>query len=54
MPELKKVFISHSHKDAPLASAFRDTLKQIFNNVDVAFSSDKTAGGGPQSETLGP
>ena len=49
MPELKKVFISHSHKDAPLASAFRDTLKQIFSNVDVAFSSDKTAGGGPQS-----
>jgi len=49
MPELKKVFISHSHKDEPLASAFRDTLKNIFSNVDVAFSSDKTAGGGPQS-----
>jgi tetratricopeptide (TPR) repeat protein len=49
MPELRKVFISHSHKDEPLASAFRDTLKNIFNNVDVAFSSDKTVGGGPQS-----
>lgn len=49
MPELRKVFISHSHKDEPLASAFRDTLKDIFSNVDVAFSSDKTAGGGPQS-----
>lgn len=49
MPELRKVFISHSHKDEPLASAFRDTLKNIFSNVDVAFSSDKTAGGGPQS-----
>ena len=49
MPELRKVFISHSHKDEPLASAFRDTLKNIFNDVDVAFSSDKTAGGGPQS-----
>lgn len=49
MPELKKVFISHSHKDEPLASAFRDSLKNIFGNVDVAFSSDKTAGGGPQS-----
>jgi len=49
MPELKKVFISHSHKDEPLASAFRDTLKNVFSNVDVAFSSDKTAGGGPQS-----
>ena len=47
MPELRKVFISHSHKDEPLASAFRDTLKNIFNNVDVAFSSDKNVGGGP-------
>jgi tetratricopeptide (TPR) repeat protein len=46
MPELRKVFISHSHNDEPLASAFRDTLKQVFSNVDVAFSSDKTAGGG--------
>jgi tetratricopeptide (TPR) repeat protein len=49
MPELRKVFISHSHKDEPLASAFRDTLKNVFPQVEVAFSSDKTAGGGPQS-----
>lgn len=49
MPELLKVFISHSHKDEPLAAAFRDTLKNVFQKVEVSFSSDKTVGGGPQS-----
>jgi len=49
MPELRKVFISHSHKDEPLAAAFRDTLKSVFQKVKVAFSSDKTVGGGPQT-----
>jgi len=49
MPELRKVFISHSHKDEPLAAAFRDTLKKVFSKVEVSFSSDKTVGGGPQT-----
>jgi tetratricopeptide (TPR) repeat protein len=49
MPLLNKVFISHSHKDEPLAAAFRDTLRNIFQSVEVAFSSDKESGGGPQS-----
>lgn len=49
MPELRKVFISHSHKDEPLAAAFRDTLKNVFQKVEVPFSSDKTVGGGPQT-----
>jgi tetratricopeptide (TPR) repeat protein len=49
MPNLRKVFISHSHKDEPLASAFRDTLRKIFKNVEVPFSSDKNVGGGPRS-----
>ena len=49
MPQLSRVFISHSHRDEPLASALRDTLKKIFRNVKVEFSSDKNIGGGPQS-----
>src|SRR5688572_7821537 len=49
MPQLRKVFISHSHKDEPLASAFRDTLRNVFSDIKVEFSSDKEAGGGPPS-----
>ena len=49
MPVLRKVFISHSHKDEPLASAFRDTLSKVFKKVTVNFSSDKKVGGGPAS-----
>jgi len=49
MPPLRKVFVSHSHKDEPLAAALREALKGIFENVEVAYSSDKEAGGGPQS-----
>ena len=48
MPNLGKLFISHSHKDEPLAAAFRDALTGIFGSIVVAFSSDKKAGGGPQ------
>jgi tetratricopeptide (TPR) repeat protein len=51
MTKLRKVFISHSHKDHALAAAFREVLKEIFGAVDVAFSSDKEAGGGPQPGT---
>jgi tetratricopeptide (TPR) repeat protein len=47
MEPLRKVFISHSHKDHPLAAALRNVLKEIFPSVEVAFSSDKEAGGGP-------
>lgn len=46
--KLRKLFISHSHKDEPLAAAFREALTNIFGKIQVAFSSDKKAGGGPQ------
>ena len=49
MPQLRKVFISHSHKDEPLASALRDMLREVFTSVEVAYSSDKEAGGGVAS-----
>ena len=51
MATLKKVFISHSHSDHDLAAAFRDAIRGIFGQVEVAFSSDKEAGGGPQAGT---
>jgi tetratricopeptide (TPR) repeat protein len=47
MQRLRKVFISHSHQDYVLADALRRCLAEIFSVVDVAFSSDKEAGGGP-------
>ncbi len=51
MATLNKLFISHSHRDQPLAAAFKGTLSQIFKNVEVTFSSDKEIGGGPQGGT---
>ncbi|HMI93535.1 MAG TPA: toll/interleukin-1 receptor domain-containing protein, partial [Polyangiales bacterium] len=48
MAKLKKLFISHSHRDEPLASAFKATLTKIFQGIQVAFSSDKQVGSGVQ------
>jgi hypothetical protein len=48
MPELRHLFVSHSHKDRPLAAAFKTALTTILPELKVAYSSDKDAGGGPQ------
>lgn len=42
-----KIFISHTHADQGLADALRAFIKNLFGDkVQVAYSSDQTAGGG--------
>lgn len=41
-----QVFISHAHPDRQLSAALRKALESLFNNIEVAFSSDKEEGGG--------
>lgn len=48
MPELRSLFLSHSHKDWQLAKALKEALTEILPELHVAYSSDKDAGGGPQ------
>lgn len=43
MPNLEKVFISHSHRDGPLASALEAALKAVFPKVEVHYSSNRGA-----------
>ena len=40
------VFVSHAHADAALAAAFKNLVITVFDEVDVDYSSDPTAGGG--------
>jgi len=46
MKRLKRVFISHSHIDRELATAFKITLEKVFEECEVLFSSDKSIGSG--------
>jgi tetratricopeptide (TPR) repeat protein len=41
-----KVFVSHAHADAALAAALKTLITTVFDEVDVDYSSDESAGGG--------
>jgi tetratricopeptide (TPR) repeat protein len=41
-----KVFVSHAHADAALAAALKTLITTVFDDVDVDYSSDESAGGG--------
>lgn len=41
-----KIFVSHAHVDAALAAALKTLLTNIFDDVEVDYSSDPSAGGG--------
>lgn len=46
MARLGRVFISHSHSDERLATAFATSIKRLFEDCEVAYSSDKSVVGG--------
>jgi tetratricopeptide (TPR) repeat protein len=41
-----KVFVSHAHTDTALAAALKTLVTTVFDDVDVDYSSDGSAGGG--------
>jgi tetratricopeptide (TPR) repeat protein len=48
MAETGRVFLSHTHDDAPIAHAIRDLFTEIFQNgVSVHYSTSKETGGAP-------
>jgi tetratricopeptide (TPR) repeat protein len=46
-----KIFVSHAHADAAVVAAFKTLLTQIFDDVEVDYSSDLSGGGGIEAGT---
>lgn len=46
---LVKVFVSHAHVDTAIAEALKTLLAKIFDDVEVDYSSDRSAGGGVEA-----
>jgi tetratricopeptide (TPR) repeat protein len=49
--DLVRIFVSHAHTDAPLARSLQDLITTVFDEVEVDYSSDVSAGGGIEAGT---
>jgi tetratricopeptide (TPR) repeat protein len=49
--DVMRIFVSHAHTDAPLARALDALITTVFDEVEVDYSSDVSAGGGIEAGT---
>jgi hypothetical protein len=49
--DVMRIFVSHAHTDAPLARALDALITTVFDEVEVDYSSDLSAGGGIEAGT---